>query len=549
MDALPLPSGGSAITFETPTIVKHAIGGAYRSGIPSLDRSAILADLGSSVPELSFQYFADHILPPSHVDASSVKKLIAEKHIIGGRWSAFPFNPATIIGTEQAVFKRLENVVQAIVSCCDGGQRAGFQYVDNPDRVPYLERTNLTRPDAYFELDPIASTVRSGSSSESRLSAWYNIGVAGECKTANTDNNSLDDDVTAKVIWSMHHIMRSDPCRRFTLGFTIEDTTTRIWFCCRQIVLVTQPFNFITEHEKLIQFVSSVLYSGRVSMGWDPTIIRHVTDNRTYFDITVHSQGKAMQFRSSKFLSNLGAGAIRGRGTRVFRARRLNDEGKEVGEEVALRDVWVDVDRLREADIYQRLQTDVEALGPDSLKEFQRLFLTIVTHGDVLIDNVADRTLDLAMRNAEVSGSHVGKFHLWCKPLALSRPDVNSSGASPTLDAPNLTRAPVSHSRHVHPQVHYRVVFQEVGVAVFEVKSLDKFFHVLVDGAKALDLMHACGWVHRDISSGNILQVGDGGKLCDLEYAKKIDGEGGHAVRTVHSLSLLTYTVLIRLVR
>ena len=40
-------------------------------------------------------------------------------------------------------------------------------------------------------------------------------------------------------------MMNVDHRRRFAFGVTIENTDTRIWFCCRQIVLVTRPFDFM----------------------------------------------------------------------------------------------------------------------------------------------------------------------------------------------------------------------------------------------------------------------------------------------------------------
>ena len=49
-----------------------------------------------------------------------------------------------------------------------------------------------------------------------------------------------------KVIWSMHHIMRSDPCRRFTFAVTIEGTQLQMWFTCRSVTLVSKPFDFTT---------------------------------------------------------------------------------------------------------------------------------------------------------------------------------------------------------------------------------------------------------------------------------------------------------------
>ena len=39
--------------------------------------------------------------------------------------------------------------------------------------------------------------------------------------------------------------MNVDRRRRFAFGVTIENTDTRIWFCCRQIVFVTHRFDFM----------------------------------------------------------------------------------------------------------------------------------------------------------------------------------------------------------------------------------------------------------------------------------------------------------------
>ena len=40
-------------------------------------------------------------------------------------------------------------------------------------------------------------------------------------------------------------MMNIDRRRRFAFGVTIENTDTRIWFCCRQIVFVTHCFDFM----------------------------------------------------------------------------------------------------------------------------------------------------------------------------------------------------------------------------------------------------------------------------------------------------------------
>lgn len=49
----------------------------------------------------------------------------------------------------------------------------------------------------------------------------------------------------------------------------------------------------------------------------------------------------------------------------------------------------------------------------------------------------------------------------------------------------------------------------------------------------ALCSLHELGWVHRDISSGNILIFDGGVKLADLEYAKHDGDFSVHGIRTV----------------
>jgi len=49
----------------------------------------------------------------------------------------------------------------------------------------------------------------------------------------------------------------------------------------------------------------------------------------------------------------------------------------------------------------------------------------------------------------------------------------------------------------------------------------------------ALQLLHSVGWVHRDISPGNIMRIGGSVKLGDLEYAKKLGSDRTHEFRTV----------------
>lgn len=64
---------------------------------------------------------------------------------------------------------------------------------------------------------------------------------------------------------------------------------------------------------------------------------------------------------------------------------------------------------------------------------------------------------------------------------------------------------------------------------------------------QALEVMHNLGYVHRDVSIGNILSYTKGkAKLADLEYAKEINSKSsGRELRTVNTVFLLLVLQLI----
>ena len=47
-----------------------------------------------------------------------------------------------------------------------------------------------------------------------------------------------------KAFWSLHHIMRSDPCRMFSFGSTVYGTMFRIWLMCRAALFTFIPFDW-----------------------------------------------------------------------------------------------------------------------------------------------------------------------------------------------------------------------------------------------------------------------------------------------------------------
>lgn len=54
------------------------------------------------------------------------------------------------------------------------------------------------------------------------------------------------------MLWDMHHILQEDERRRFTLGFTIEQNSMRLWYVNRSDIFVSEAFNFISVSESIL---------------------------------------------------------------------------------------------------------------------------------------------------------------------------------------------------------------------------------------------------------------------------------------------------------
>ena len=149
------------------------------------------------------------------------------------------------------------------------------------------------------------------------------------------------------------------------------------------------------------------MFASSEKLGYDPTI-RPASDPTSrihnQYDIDVRhedpdhkGQFTTSTYRTRRLLSNIGAQAIRGRGTRVWEVAKMvevvNADGTPAGrvpedETAVLKDSWIDDSREREAVIMKNLIDSAPAKQREILI---RHLLTVVCYGDVLIDNEKDR--------------------------------------------------------------------------------------------------------------------------------------------------------------
>ncbi|KAI0094207.1 hypothetical protein BDY19DRAFT_1044128 [Irpex rosettiformis] len=193
-----------------------------------------------------------------------------------------------------------------------------------------------------------------------------------------------------------------------------------------------------------------------------------------------------------------------GRCTRVWKVVRLTD-GKvnKSARGKVLKDSWVDEDREREGEILDRIKNQPEVEEDEDMKPaFDGLPLTAVASGDPShtvrrADSVAESRISIVPTSVHLQ-----------QELSISRLEKR----------------------------HYHILFAEECKPLLEETSLRTVFRALTEITDSLSLLHltGCGWVHRDISCGNIMyhRESDAWKLSDVEFAKRLDVESAHEIQT-----------------
>ncbi|GJE95078.1 hypothetical protein PsYK624_112570 [Phanerochaete sordida] len=506
----------------------------------------MLYDLQETVSEVPKEYFRTDLLPPLREDIhlhDVVGRMKRRGHITGDRWTLWPQDPCETVDDtkttkskivhEDIIFKPFETladqVLRAALNLPDNQDTSPLPatclFLCNPSGVPQsIVRSYNSRPDAY--------AIRAGATAQGGRIQWADIATPGEFKTKSPGPDTNDNNT--KVLWSMHHIMREDLCRRFVYGFTIENRTMRWWFCSRSDVFVSQPLDFISEHDLVCDFLLRIMLATPVQLGWDPTITIS-SQKPLQYDITVHDimSGELVprKYRTKTMIWDMGAKALRGRGTRVWSVVEVVN-GQETTRAAVLKVSWKDKARDAEGKIFNDIRRSIVDTGDEeSLEVFDDLFMDVEAYGDVVIDGRCDCT-DEFLPEQGPPPADTG-----CIPVKVRSTDkrrvVGGARIGPRAQNKDPSKKPPIALKY-SPKTQHRTVFKCIGKPLLELEWMSDVYGCIYRVFLALEVLHGHGWLHRDISYGNVLSVGTGDtKITDLEYVKKINDTTPHTgVRT-----------------
>ncbi|KAH9487296.1 hypothetical protein JR316_0001366 [Psilocybe cubensis] len=454
------------------------------------------------------------------------------------RFTNYMMRPGRQSLGNKSVFAQLKSIADAVgghSETCDGRVRNDFHYLNCPDAVISSNIGGFkNKIDACFSNGGSDLNVK-------------NIAVPIEQQAWVASKYFTSD---RQVVSANVQIMNDDVRRMFTYGMTFEGDKATLWYHCRSHSAVSKQFSFVENPRLLVKVFLSFLFATDEELGYDTNVTAVEGKKRQYIFKIPSSDGKSAKFyRTLKVLSEYPSNNISGRMARVWLVDRVDSDGNKIGPPCVLKDVWLSINALTEKEIQTAIFADIEkychpdkpdynlALDPPTrspqaaLNAIKMRNAELVESGEYkqyFLDIESDYSGKPSKDVLEGCTPDMGLFHsAHANRIAslnnISIPSVGSTGFSKTRR---------SSIRTYTPRKQYRVIFKEVCQAVGDLPTLGKVVNVLKQTVIPLSLLYCANWVHRDISSGNILAHQQGSvfraKLSDLEYAKKFPPPADH---------------------
>ncbi|KAG9018847.1 hypothetical protein FRB90_008960 [Tulasnella sp. 427] len=504
-------------------------------------------------------YLPDFVKPDDEAAAIDAlrKEMLLEGDDSNLRFCEYPDDGSKLPDLEKDFF-------QPLVDICDGLRRlpalSRRQVSCTLEHKSYNYNSAET-PGANFKVDGYLKLDQSAMPVPQADVAVADVAVPAEYKRQRTEDTVQEN--REQLMGTINFCMNDDP-RRMYINAVYHSMMT-VWYFSRSHSAKSPEFDFTRDPRRYIQIMLALLFATEKELGYDPTIKRQLDTtvpgvSRLCFIYAVGAKaGKVRFFKTLEAIFEHRSLCVTGRATRVWKVVEVGsfDDLQGFGPEMVLKDVWLDkgakTEGENQAAIFAQLRKIAAQLinsGNDSAsaqdtpgilafksldqeskllleiclvnKIWDKYFLTVVHdwQGHTSKDTAPEHEVD--NRLFEPSTGNL-------TPATVSRPDLSRSTIFNPIEASSDRPTLVIPSRRYLPKRQYRVVFRDVCEALHDVRRLRDVGTALQDCVFGLQLMFVAGWVHRDISSGNLYarRVGNEvqGILADLEYAKLFEPE------------------------
>ncbi|KAJ8701489.1 hypothetical protein PTI98_000259 [Pleurotus ostreatus] len=481
---------------------------------------------------VSVEGFVSHYLPfePAEDDVKKTEESLSKMEILvevdgNLRFHEFPVPPSNANGTETPSYRPLKDISCAIAYVpVEGRKRNEFSFRVCPNTVIKSQIAGSdNRVDGCFTSeDPESKTLDT-----SRLACILEYKLKPLQKVENNKQA-----LSASV-----QIMNDDVRRMFTYGITIIQDRVTLWYHSRSHSMISQPFSFVKNPRLLIKVFMSFLFATEEELGYDPMVTRDAKGDYIYrIPSTEQGQQRDRFFRTTASIAEYRSNNITGRMAWVWKVVECHSNGDVLSPSEpshVLKDVWLEDSALTESQIQSQIFEGIKEFFREKPGEryvnFQKLQPSIsdLEKNDAYTNYFLQIVTDYEGRRTKPrfpNSQRERRLFSAVAPLAL--PTTSNRGGSGT---PRPTESKITFDegpREFAPRKQYRVIFGEVCEAVGDLGTVGEVADVLSQAVVALRLMYCAGWVHRDISSGNILAHRSSSvtpwqaKVSDLEYAR-----------------------------
>ncbi|KAJ8083328.1 hypothetical protein PM082_009200 [Marasmius tenuissimus] len=483
--------------------------------------------LGIRLPKFDVSYFLESVVPdvPEDKVDEVFQQLINEKILVYNatteehRWCWYDVDPSEMDGSENKVYKHLEDISEKVVKAGKEvwkieGEQQTVRFTCRPNHASLSDTQN-----SGFMTDGDQELIKNDNPNGGK-DLLDSVTTAEFKKKAGKDNTN---DNVRKLLGNSTHMMSSDPRRRFRFGITIEDTQMRFWYFSRALNFVTHDFNFITNPKPFIQFLLATSFATPADLGFDPTVVRLNVEGGWAYDYRVdHPEDGTQWYRTVESLDTHRAARLPGRGVRIWVVKPLDQNHQpytKKDKRYVLKDYWLPMDSKSEKEISDAIAKAAVDKGRDAA-DVRKHFMTIKHDAVVLVSGRNDDS-NLHLRQ-KMPPSEYDETHILEEASGLDTSAEKSQDAVPMK--PERTWM-------FEPRVHRRLVFKEVGQPLNTIRDQKVLAQCLTEALEGLHDFYRAGYVHRDISSGNLLRckLKGGGYICkifDLEYARPYLGVG-----------------------
>ncbi|KAF9258059.1 hypothetical protein L218DRAFT_964846 [Marasmius fiardii PR-910] len=503
-------------------------------------------------------------------------QLQAEKGIHNGRVYGYVDTPSKKKKANEAgAFHLLGSFIQLVIELAGEYEKKEPLIGHSAKQTPLSSETvNTSRPDSYLYL--LLKSVMGDKT------GWEQLLAVGDFKKKKIKDIREN---RAQVLWGMHHIMRNDPRRCKTYGYSMEDDQARLWCYSRASVVVTEKFNWIENPEHFVKFIlafaltdakhfppprnqqlttpsnttsydsvssvndgfSSPLSSPpssprdesgatcnegpwlsdehQMRVGLDPTMRRVSIGEKIQYEIYVGEDCYVTEGVICDWKADCGTG----RATRVWIVHLKNKHD----EKFVLKDVWLEEGSTREGDTLDAIRKRVNELkhGKEPPPKLEEWF------NNHLLHKHSDQTI-----GEPVPGVHNSKKYIRLEANGAASQSIMASihrGSQRThsVGRPiggNPKRPPVK-THNMPSRFHYRITFEGGAMEQLDhVSDLKSASQAVIGILRGCWVLWKCGYIHRDISSSNALwdPKTKTGRLADFDYTAVFDKERKGTVRT-----------------